>query len=107
MPQEDGRLTEAEKAKFRYWLEQRSGFRHKCSVCLNESWTIGDHLVMPVSFFGDFTVRFSGVSYPQAMLICNVCAHTQFFNAVRIGLVPAALNKDVEDQKKKNAADGR
>lgn len=37
-----------------------------------------------------------GVGYPQVMLLCKTCAHTMFFNAVIMGLVPAGSPPEPE-----------
>ena len=80
-------LTKEQKQKVVNWLgekmDQKTGLL--CSICNTRKWTVADDLVIPPIYRGGgFSI--GGAGYPQAMLICNNCAHTVYINAVRIGL---------------------
>ena len=80
-------LSKEEIQKVIKWLsekmDQTTGL--VCSICNTRQWTVADDLVIPPIYRAG-GVSIGGAGYPQAMLICNNCAHTVYVNAVRIGL---------------------
>lgn len=92
MPDVDGKLTPEERAKVEAWLEKQDWFREgKCPICGDDHWAVGDHIVQPIRFG---PMAFGGPSYPQVMLISNKCGYTLYFNAVIMGLLPAAASAE-------------
>ena len=88
MPDESGKLTEADKTHIQEWLVKvnfpaQSG----CPVCGDKSWTIADHIVQPMTMGANNAVQLGGVGYPQIMLISSKCGYTMFINAVLIGML--------------------
>ena len=93
-----GSLSQDDKEKIVQWVNQKmeGTVGIICSICHNKTWTIGDDLVVPPVFKGGDT-HIGGRVYPQAMLICNKCAHTIFINAVRIGLMESGTAEEKSD----------
>jgi hypothetical protein len=88
MPDEQGKLTEAEKDQAIKLITTKGSRAPVCSICGTNGWQLADHLVQPISQ-GTGGLFFGGTAYPQVMLICRKCSHTVFFNAVALGLIPA------------------
>jgi|HubBroStandDraft_6_1064221.scaffolds.fasta_scaffold634066_2 hypothetical protein len=90
MPDSEGKLTQDEKAR----VVQRvtSMWRdHTCPHCGNPNWLVGDHLVQPITLGPNNSIQLGGgAGYPQVMLISVGCGYTRFFNAVVLGILPAA-----------------
>jgi hypothetical protein len=87
MPAPDGKLTGAEIEKIKSWVDQHR--KSPCPVCQNNLWTVGAVLTTPVNLVGpgpEFGVGLGGKIFPQAQVICVTCGHTQFFNAIVMGL---------------------
>ena len=89
MPDSEGRLSENEKALIESWLRERwkSG-RLDCPVSGHRDWVIADHLVQMFIHQKGVGLRIGGPVYPHAVVICNGCGYTLFFNAVMMGLAP-------------------
>jgi hypothetical protein len=89
MPDKDGKLTLDEKnlvvqKLLATWTAQN------CPICGSPNWTVADHLVQPFTLGPNAGPMLGGVGYPQVMLISVGCGHTLFFNAVMMGILPAA-----------------
>ncbi len=82
MPDKDGKLTAAEKATVSAWLNTK-GKNHNCPVCATNVWSIGDHLLFGMPFYGG-GLRVGGAAYPQVFLVCTNCAYTRHFMAVPV-----------------------
>jgi len=98
------KLTKEEKDKVVDWLKgRREGpMSIICSVCGQQNWNIGAHLVAPVIFRqGGFV--FGGSAYPTVMLYCDHCGNTLYLNAVKIGLAP---QKKIIDAGKEPSVEG-
>ena len=87
MPDDAGKLTDAEKQLVSDWIGKNASPDLKCPLCGDSGWIIGGHLVQPITLGGKMGLMLGGVGYPQVMLISQKCGHTLFFNAVVIGLV--------------------
>lgn len=85
-------LTEEQKTKVLNWFRSKNGPR-PCSVCGDNNWTLGAHLVVPNTWAGG-AISMGGMSYPQVMLICRNCGHTNFFNAVIVGALENSKPKE-------------
>ena len=103
MPDEkDGTLTAEERRKAAEWISGhwKGPTAGQCPICQSKSWSLSKHgvqwlILHPSALFG-------GVTYPQILLICQVCGNTLAFNAVRMGLVKPA----VEAQEDENTEQG-
>jgi len=89
MPDPSGKLTEEEKRKISDWFRERWKLPATCPICGTMNWTIGEHLVQPLTFSGG-GISVGGITYPQVMLISTDCGYTRLFNAVMLGLLPQA-----------------
>ncbi|MGR3456092.1 hypothetical protein [Pseudooceanicola sp.] len=94
MPRGDGSLSKDEKQKVIDWVNEK-GVHHNCPVCGSNNWGVGDHLLSGMPYMGGSIVA-GGPSYPAAMLVCNNCAYTRHFMAVKIGLFSAGGSSDGE-----------
>jgi hypothetical protein len=94
MTDKQGLLTEGEKQKFAAWLSSHGIPPAVCPFCGSREWTIGDHLIQPVTLGPNMSMQLGGVGYPQLMLISNKCGHTVLFNAVIAGIVVSNLEPD-------------
>jgi hypothetical protein len=57
-----------------------------CSVCGQETWSLGDH-VFQVSEFDPTIVGIKGSLYPIVPLFCVTCGNTHFLNALLLGVM--------------------
>lgn len=89
MPDTTGKLTPEDQKKVSDWLREKWKTPANCPICGSTNWTIGDHLIQPLTFFGG-GVSIGGITYPQVMVISNDCGYTRLFNAVMLGLLPQA-----------------
>jgi len=85
MPDEHGRLTEADNDLIERWWSQHSKDSVICPVCKTTNWRISPHLVSIESDAAD-TNASTAPTYPHIIFTCNFCAHSMFFNAVQIGI---------------------
>lgn len=92
MPDSEGKLSEEEKQKVVNWLKEKAPILGMCSLCKKGEWLLSDHTVVPM-LFGQGAVT-GGTAYPQVMLICKNCAHTQFLNTVVIGIFQPSQNEN-------------
>lgn len=59
-----------------------------CPVCRNKQWTINNIVLESREFqHGDFILGANSTLMPFITITCNKCAHTLFFNAIRLGVV--------------------
>ena len=96
MSNSDGTLTTEQNEKFLAWLRDR-GKSHKCPVCKENDWWIGEHFLLGLIHIPD-KIAFGGPSYPQAFIVCNNCAYTRTFMAVQIGLIKNSSEVGEEDE---------
>ena len=95
MPQEDeSKLNDEQKDKAKSWIEsQKAWMGYTCPICYSKTWTLGEHLVSPVIITPKGSIRLGGPTYPQFMVICAVCGHTLYFNAIISGVSPSGEAK--------------
>jgi hypothetical protein len=82
MPDEHGRLTEADNDLIERWWGQHSKDSVLCPVCKTTNWKIAGHLVNIQSDAADSNTP----TYPHIIVTCKFCAHSMFFNAAQIGI---------------------
>jgi hypothetical protein len=99
MPDRTGKLSDAEKKTIAENLAKVSNGGHfKCPVCQQSDWLIGELVVAPVRFGGGMSL--GGDVYPLAMVICQVCSHTIFMNALRMGITFQKAEEKTEEEAK-------
>jgi hypothetical protein len=86
MPDEYGRLVEADNDLIERWWGQHSKDSVICPVCKTTDWKIAGHLVNIQSDAADANAS-NTPTYPHIILTCKFCAHSMVFNAVQIGIV--------------------
>ncbi|MBU1209929.1 MAG: hypothetical protein KJ587_01490 [Alphaproteobacteria bacterium] len=97
---DDSKLTKDQKDRALAWLNQKWVGNKACPVCAQNHWTIADHAVTPSISHGSGLI-IGGPSYPHALVICNNCGHTLFFNAVLMGIL-----RDEKPAKPEEKTDG-
>lgn len=70
-----------DKARVQEWLDQYWGPPRKCAVCQNDAWILMDRIWELREF------RTGPNALPVIALMCNVCGHTVFFNAIAVRAV--------------------
>jgi hypothetical protein len=86
MPDQHGRLTEADHEKIRAWWTGRWNEPVTCPVCKTNDWGVGEHVVL-LSRHANDAFRPGTPAYMMITVGCKTCAHTMLFNAVHIGIV--------------------
>lgn len=86
------KLAKDQKKKIQEWLEEKWTAPPGCPVCQTTNFTIADHLVTP-TILADGGMMLGGPSYPQALLICDNCGHTRYFNVLRMDILPKKTEK--------------
>jgi RNase P subunit RPR2 len=100
MPDEHGRLTEADSDLIERWWGQHSKDQVICPVCKTADWKIAGHVVNIRTHAADPNVG-NTPTHPHIIVTCKFCAHSMFFNAAQIGI--AAL-EDKPSSRQPNAA---
>jgi predicted nucleic-acid-binding Zn-ribbon protein len=85
MPDEHGRLTEADNDLIERWWGQHSKDSVICPICKTTNWKIARHLVNIQSDVADANAS-KAPTYPHIIVTCKSCAYSMFFNAVQIGI---------------------
>ena len=98
LPDDQGKLTEANKTTAREWLQNKWTGDSRCTVCKQNNWSVGDHTVAAVTVNDQGAAIFAGPMYPHVMLICMNCGHTMFFNAALMEVL-----ESIAKQKSENA----
>ena len=91
-------LSVEQKKDIQARLEKKWRTPKECPICHENQWALGDHIVAPPLYSqGNFVI--GGAAYPVAMLICENCGYTYFFNAVVLGMIPASGKPETTDAK--------
>jgi hypothetical protein len=85
MPDEHGRLTEADNDLIERWWGQHSKDSVTCPVCKTTNWKIVEHLVNIQGNAAGANAS-NTPAYPHVIVTCKFCAHSIFFNAVQVGI---------------------
>jgi hypothetical protein len=93
MPDEHGGLTEADNDLIERWWGQHSKHSVICPVCKTTNWKIVGHIVKIQRNAADA----NGSTYPHIIITCNSCAHSMFFDAVRIGITMPSAGQRTTD----------
>lgn len=84
------KLTLEQRQKIEKWFDEKAQVMGQCPVCRSRNFGLMDHMVAPPIFEANGGLTIGGPAYPMIMIACGHCGHTQFHNAVMIGLLPAA-----------------
>jgi hypothetical protein len=89
MPDETGKLTTEDYARVNTWLTSFGKTPFICPICGGDTWSIGPHLMQPVTLGKDLALQFAGIGYPMVALVSQRCGYLLFFSAVVVGIVAA------------------
>src|SRR5260370_37262796 len=87
MPDEHGRLTEADNDLIQRWWGQhwKDDDPVICPVCKTTDWKTAGHLVNIPTHAPDAKASHPP-TYPHSIFLCKFCAHSLFSHAVQIGI---------------------
>lgn len=60
-----------------------------CKICKHQPLILADYIVSPM-IWKDHEVFPTGLHYPQAMLLCQSCGSTTYYNLVILGILDEA-----------------
>ena len=89
MPDETGKLTPEEYTKVHAWLTSLGKSPFICPYCGSDTWSIGPHLIQPLTLGKDLALQLSGTGYPMVALVSQRCGYVALFSAVITGIVEA------------------
>lgn len=92
MADAQGYLSAADVQKAKDWIDRHRRTAN-CPVCGNSRWQMNTLLVTPVAVSSGpagYGTLLGGNIFPQVMITCLTCAHTQYFMAIAMGLLPDA-----------------
>ena len=89
------KLTKPDIEKIAGWLNEYWQGEKICPICHSNNWTISDEIYEFRAFHGGRLVV-GGPVFPAVGIICTVCGHTLFFNAIKLDLVKPAPPKKKE-----------
>ncbi|MFQ5953767.1 MAG: hypothetical protein ACE5JZ_01725 [Kiloniellales bacterium] len=65
-----------------------------CSRCRGKV-ILAQDTVSPIRWDGG--VHLGGTTYPQAMLVCKACGHTEYYNLIALGIVQPSSGDDGDE----------
>jgi hypothetical protein len=89
MPDETGKLTQEEYTKVNAWLTSFGKTPLICPICGSDTWSIGPHLIQPVTLGKDLALQLGGIGYPMVALVSLRCGYVMLLSAVVAGVVAA------------------
>jgi hypothetical protein len=75
-----------------YWRESKN-----CQICGSNDWLLLDN-VWELRDFRGGDVASGGPVLPVVALMCNVCGHTLFFNAIAVRAVERPASREGKDE---------
>lgn len=90
MPEDDGKLTDAEMKIVNKWLGEKWVRGSLCYVCGQSDWEVESYLAHAPLIRAGLIARLGEKAYPFILVICANCGHTVFINAVAMGISKGA-----------------
>lgn len=95
------RISKKNYKKISKWLEDKSGTK-PCASCGKLTFTLVDNFVFAPVFEVDDGLLISGIGgYPQAMVVCNNCGDTRYFNIAMMGIKDLLKSKSQPSKNEK------
>lgn len=77
-------MDKKQTQKAEKWLESKLK-SHTCPKCGTDNWGIGE--IVAGNVLTDKGVTMGGTTYPMLLVVCDNCAYTEEYAAVKMGLV--------------------
>jgi len=87
-----------DKAKVWEWITSYWTGARNCPVCESTDWVLLDKVWELREFHGGSLHVGSGPILPVVGLMCNVCGHTLFFNAIAARAVRKDESSEADDE---------
>ena len=87
-----------DKEKVLQWINTHWTGPRNCQVCHSTNWLLLDKVWELREFQGGALVIGSNPVLPVVALMCNVCGHTIFFNAIAVGAVAKSTPREEQDE---------
>lgn len=96
MPEENGKLTPEDIKLADEWLTGHWQNRACASCGRNDRWAIQGTLAQIIQFSSPGNILVGGptVVYPTLVIMCHFCGYMMTFNAITLGLVKRAEEKE-------------
>ena len=86
---------EFDKEKVQQWLDTYWKGSHSCPICNSDAWLLMEKVWELKEFQGGASVISRGQPVlPVVALMCNVCGHTIFFNAIAVRALSRAASRE-------------
>jgi len=86
-------LSQLDITQVTEWLNKHWRDGRQCPICQNSNWNISN-MLYEFRVFHDGNLVIGGPVYPAVAVTCNVCGHTLFFNALKIGIIKSPQGED-------------
>ena len=96
MTEDAGKLSDDQLKQVGTWLKSHEMPPPPCPICGKTDWIIAPHFVQPLTLGPNNTIQLGGLGYPHLMVMSRKCGYTMFFNAVVVGLLPAATSETAD-----------
>ena len=95
------RISKENNKKIRKWFDDKSVTK-PCASCGESTFTVVDQFVFSPVFKVDDGLLISGIGgYPQAMVVCNNCGDTRYFNISVMGIKDLLKSKSQPSKNEK------
>ena len=85
-------LPEGWRDRFIEIVAERIPEAGQCTQCNTADLTLAQDAVTPIIW--NDGPEFGGDSYPQAMIVCDNCGYTKYFNLVTLGIIAPDSEKE-------------
>lgn len=86
MPDQEGKLTPAEKEKLEAWFRKNWKQDYKCPICDSVNWVSSEHVVETKIFRGG-NLFIGGPTYLYIPITSIPCGYTVFLNATVMNIL--------------------
>jgi hypothetical protein len=91
-------MTKFNKAQAEGWIERIWTGSRKCQICESSDWILLHNVWELREYQGGGLVVGGGSVLPVVAMMCNVCGHTLFFNAIAIRVIEKPETREEQDE---------